>query len=49
MHRARSSNEMGGALMSDMAPEPAERRERRRLFMGGFPSSLAGDQAGTVG
>ena len=38
----RSFEEMRGALMSDMGPEPAERRERRRLFMRGFRDRLHG-------
>ena len=33
---------MRGALMSDMGPEPAERRERRWLFMRGFRDRLHG-------
>jgi hypothetical protein len=33
---------MRGALMSDMGPEPAERRERRRLFMRGLRDRLHG-------
>jgi hypothetical protein len=38
----RSFEEMRGALMSDMGPEPAERRERRRLFMRGLRDRLHG-------
>ena len=38
----RTFKEMRGALMSDMGPEPAERRERRRLFMRGFRDRLHG-------
>ena len=38
----RSFEEMRGALMSDMGPEPAERRERRRLFMRGVRDRLHG-------
>ena len=38
----RSFKEMRGALMSDMGPEPAERRERRRLFMRGLRDRLHG-------
>ena len=38
----RSFEEMRGALMSDMGPEPADRRERRRLFMRGFRDRLHG-------
>jgi DNA-directed RNA polymerase subunit RPC12/RpoP len=38
----RSFEEMRGALMSDMGPEPAERRERRRLFMRGPRDRLHG-------
>ena len=33
---------MRGALMSDMGPEPAERRERRLLFMRGLRDRLHG-------
>ena len=39
---SRSFEEMRGALMSDMGPEPAERRERRRLFMRGLRDRLHG-------
>ncbi len=38
----RSFEEMRGALMSDMGREPAERRERRRLFMCGQRDRLHG-------
>ena len=38
----RSFEEMRGALMSDMGPERAERRERRRLFMRGIRDRLHG-------
>jgi hypothetical protein len=38
----RSFKEMRGALMSDMGPEPAERRERSRLFMRGLRDRLHG-------
>ena len=38
----RSFEEMRGALMSDMGPEPAARRERRRLFMRGLRDCLHG-------
>ena len=37
---------MRGALMSDMGPEPADRRERRRLFMRGFRDRLHGIKRG---
>ena len=42
MQLGRSFEEMRGALMSDMGPEPAERRERRRLFMRGLRDRLHG-------
>ena len=38
----RTFKEMRGALMSDMGPEPAERRERRRLVMRGLRDRLHG-------
>ena len=36
----RSFKEMRGALMSDKGPEPAGRRERRRLFVRGLRDCL---------
>ena len=42
MQLGRRVKEMRGALMSDMGPEPAERRERRRLFMRGLRDRLHG-------